>query len=112
MFNKRRSFSSPPPQPNLRRWPLQQPQSEVLQTLRHSPLTDEAALANVDAPMLCSTAAAIGRRLCSTAAAPPCKSTTMPLLNIVLHEPQIPPNTGTAARSKLAHSSPCGHPLA
>ena len=55
----------------------------------------------------------IGRRsvrLLSTAAAPPCKSTSTPLLNIVLHEPQIPPNTGTAARSKLARSSLRGHP--
>ena len=38
-------------------------------------------------------------RLCSTsAAAPPSKSNSTPLLNIVLHEPQIPGNTGTAAR--------------
>ena len=60
--------------------------------------------------MLCSTAAAIGRRLCSTAAAPPCKSTSMPLLNIVLHEPQIPPNTGTAARSKACSQQPLRPP--
>ena len=59
-------------------------------------------LLQVPTSMLCRRSV----RLRSTAAAPPCKSTSTPLLNIVLHEPQIPPNTGTAARSKLAR----GHP--
>ena len=47
-------------------------------------------------------------RLRSTTAAPS-KSVSTPLLNIVLHEPQIPGNTGTAARPKLPRS-PCGPP--
>ena len=61
--------------------------------------------------LVCAMLARAGRRsvrLRSTTAAPS-KSVSTPLLNIVLHEPQIPGNTGTAARPKLPRS-PCGPP--